>query len=281
MNATEKTYSWDFLKTFKIEAARPVHGWQAVASLIERSKQAFLPRIQQYLESESQWENRLRPLCGNQYTCDWSKFRPLRRTREEDWSDWLAWLLETSQTGILADSLFAQHMECQIGAFISPKVDREVSVDDRRADIVATWNTDQKSHIEVKIWDENFAKTFETAKKLRKTAPGSDWNDFILIPSESEEAWNEVAQTYDNFETIKVMAILWEDIVRGLRKCLWNEHESIFWRAWAWTFCSMIEKEILGLERLDRNPKKSNPLQMQMTLRWLNVLNPDMETKYE
>jgi hypothetical protein len=63
-----------------------------------------------------------------------------------------------------------------------------------------------------------------------------------------------VAQTYDNFETIKVIAILWEDIVRGLRKCLWNEHESIFWRAWAWTFCSMIEKEILGLERLDSPP---------------------------
>ena len=155
-------------------------------------------------------------------TCDWSKFRPLRRDREEDWSDWLAWLLETSRNNpeFSADSLFAQQMSCQVESFISPCVDREVCVEGRRADIVVTWKTAQKTHIEVKIWDQSFDKTFETAQKLHTKAPESDWYDFILIPSESEEAWDEVARIYSQDQTVKVTVIFWDDVVRGLRRCL-------------------------------------------------------------
>jgi hypothetical protein len=230
----QKTFSWNFLKKFKIASTRPVFEWTTITRLIERSQQAIIPRIREYQKWENRWDKRLQQLCGSQMTCDWSKFRPLRRDREEDWSDWLAWLLETSQTGILADSLFAQQMSCQVESFISPCVDREVCVEGRRADIVVTWKTAQKTHIEVKIWDESFDKTFETAQKLHTKAPESDWYDFILIPSESEEAWDEVARIYSQDQTVKVTVIFWDDVVRGLRRCLWNAHESVFWRPLLW-----------------------------------------------
>jgi len=277
---SDKGYSWDFLKKFRIEAARSVHGWQAIRGLIEKSRQAIIPRIRECQDLERQWEERLRPLCGDQTILDWRKFRPLRLNREEDWSDWLAWLLETSATGNLAESLFGRHMDCQIETFISPTVDREVPVDDRRADIVITWNTKQNADIEVKVWDPHFEKTFETAEKLHKTTPDSDWNDFILIPATSQQSWNEVAQAHAERETIKVETILWEDVVRGLRKCLWHGHESVFWRAWAWAFCSTIEAEILCLERLDKL-QRPGPNQIQMVLRWLDVLNLNCANQYE
>lgn len=274
----QNNYSWDFLKKFQSEAIFSVHEWQLIIRLIEKSEQAIKPHIQECQDLEILWEKRLRPLCGEQTTINWSKFRPLRRSREEDWSDWLAWLLETSQTGFLADSLFAEHMKCQREIFISPNVEREVSLDGRRADIVIAWKAPWMTHIEVKIWDQNFDKTFETAKKLQEKAPKSDWHNFILIPNESQEAWNEAAQRYSVGEKVKVTVVLWNDVVRGLRRCLWHETESVFWRAWAWVFCSVIEKELLGLEKLERDP--SHP-KIQMVLQWLKVLKITPEEKHE
>lgn len=272
-------HSWDFLEKIQIEGVRDVPEWQTVTRLIEKSEQAIKPHIQECQDLEILWEKRLLMFCGDQTTIDWSEFRPLRRNREEDWSDWLAWLLKTSQTGVLADSLFAQHMNCQSESFISPaKVDREVTAGDRRADIVVTWKTTRKTDIEVKIWDQNFEKTFETAQKLHETSPNSDWSDFILIPSQSQMAWNEVAQKYGNNQTVKITVILWDDVVRGLRRCLWHERESIFWRAWAWGFCSVIEKELLGLEKLSSGFKHPK---IQMILQWLSILKINPEEKYE
>ena len=271
-------YSWDFLKKFQMETVYSLQEWELVASLIEKSEQAIKPHIEECHDWELRWEKRLRPLCGDQTTINWSKFRPLRRGREEDWSDWLAWLLETSQTGILSDSLFGDQMKCQPETFISPTVEREASLEGRRADIVISWKTKRMTHVEVKIWDENFGKTFETSIKLHKSAPDKIWNDFILIPSQSQEAWNEVAQKYSNDESINVAVILWDDVARGLRRCLWHERESVFWRAWAWGFCSVIEKELLGLEKLASDfghPK------IQMILQQLNVLKINPEEKYE
>ena len=134
------------------------------------------------------------------------------------------------------------------------------------------------THVEVKIWDRNFEKTFETARKLHATAPDGEWHDFILIPGQSQEAWKEVAKNHSTDESVKVTVILWGDVARGVRRCLWHEHESVFWRAWAWGFCSVIEKELLGLEKL--NYDSSHP-KIQMILQWLNVLKIYTEEKYE
>jgi len=249
-----------------------------LVSLIEKSEQAIKPHIEECHDWELRWEKRLRPLCGDQTTINWSKFRPLRRSREEDWSDWLAWLLETSQTGFFADSLFAEHMKCQPETFILPTVERETPLEGRRADIVISWKTKRMTHVEVKIGDENFDKTFETSIKPHKSAPDKNWNDFILIPGQSQEAWNETAQKYINDESANVTVILWDDVARGLRRCLWHERESVFWRAWAWVFCSVIEKELLGLEKLGRD---SNHPKIQVILNWLSIMKINTEEKYE
>ncbi|HEY1663861.1 MAG TPA: hypothetical protein VGI03_15695 [Verrucomicrobiae bacterium] len=281
MNGFQKTHTWDFLKVLTIEQVQPVYSWQPIRELLKLSRQAIMPRVQERQNLESQWAVKLRPICGIKGDLEWSKFRPLRSSREEDWSDWLAWVLETSQAGVLAESLFGKYMNCEAKTFTTPEVNREVQIDNRRADVVAFWRTEQITHIEVKIWDRNFEKTFETARKLREIEPSGNWNDFILIPSESRESWIEAVKTFSGYGMHKIEVIFWDDVVRGLRKCLWNEHESILWRAWAWTFCNVIERKILGLRRLDKGPENSSPSEMQMTMRWLNVLNLNLEEIYE
>ena len=208
---------------------------------------------------------------------DWDEFRPLRTQREEDWSDWLAWLLKTSQTGILAHTLFGEQVGFQPDALALPMAEREKTLVDRRADIVITWRAKGMTHIEVKIDDKDFAKTYETARELREKNPG-EWCDFILIPERSKPAWLEVEQVCSLTESIKIMPILWDDVVRGLRRSLWARKESVLWCAWAWTFCSVIEKKVLRL-----NPPKSDASrpEIQPILHWLSILKINPEEKYE
>lgn len=64
------------------------------------------------------------------------EFRPLRTDREEDWSDWLAYLLKTSTRGVLAHAVFGPADAEVIELAAPPKVKREFRVEDRRADVV-------------------------------------------------------------------------------------------------------------------------------------------------
>jgi hypothetical protein len=270
--AVHETYSWDvFADLIKL---RPQWRWESIHRLIGLSQLALIPRIQECEALQSQWVEKLRPVCGEQATLDWSRFRPLRLSREEDWSDWLAWLLEASNTGVLAKTIFEVELDWSVEIFIRPSVRREVIADDRRADIVARWGTGKFSQIEVKLWDKNFAKTYDTSQKLRSPdiRPQAEWWNFILIPREAMEAWKATPNVTPNLE---VKAIYWDDVVRGLRRCLWSEIETVFWRAWAWTFSCAIEREILGLRPLGK-VENSSVFKMQMTLKWLTVLNPEL-----
>ena len=51
------------------------------------------------------WDDSLVDLGGDPSARDWTSFRTLRREREEDWSDWLAQLIEDSKSGRFASFL--------------------------------------------------------------------------------------------------------------------------------------------------------------------------------
>jgi len=274
----EIKYSWDFLQSFDIGAVPSADDWQSIMRLSDKAEEAIKPHISELKKLEVLWAKRLAPVCGHQVNINWSKFRPLRLSREEDWSDWLAWLLENSQTGVFAYSLFADRMKRPIELFVLPNVEREVSLEGRRADVVVEWQSNCMSHVEVKIWDENFDKTFETSQRLRSTAPDREWTDFILIPNQSQAAWNEIAQEHSEGDMCQVSIILWDDVARALRRCLWEGRESAFWRAWAWAFCRVIEHEVLGLRKLEGNCGASK---IPMILLWLSVLNVNPEGGHE
>lgn len=223
---------------------------------------------------EREWAIKLKPLCGGNYCPDFQRFRPLRHSREEDWSDWLAWLLETLNTGLLAETLFGNSMNRDASPFRSPekKVEREVWSEDRerRADIVAEWNKHLFTHIEVKVWDQNFEKTFETSRLLRSRHTEAKWTDAVLIPETSRAAWENVAKEHQDEN---VTELLWWDVAYALRQCLWLGREPLAWRAWAWSFCCAIEAHIL---LLPRPSVSSSTLEHLATVaRWVRLLSRD------
>jgi hypothetical protein len=267
-----RDFSWSFLKTFCMPGRESSFQWNSVQMMQEKTHAALVPATARYQLLKHKWDRRLRPLGGDPATLPFDDFRPLRLSREEDWSDWLAWLLRTSETGAFAEVLFGQYMN-RGSRFAAREVEREKPTEARRADIVVSWESGQRSHIEVKIEDSQFGKTFDTAKELRGREPKSKWHHFILLPDERMKDWYAVASDREVGE--EVYAIPWSNVVVGLRRCLWAGSESLVWRTWAWTFCAAIERHILHLSELDK--LRSDEAKLQMALSWLSLLSSSQE----
>jgi len=235
-----------------------------------KAQKALAPYRGSYEHLRHLWERKLRHMCGDLHGLEWAGFRPLRLSREEDWSDWLAWLLQTSITGVLAEAMLGQHMGCGSASLGTPKIRREVPTEtgERRADLVVEWRSGRRTHIEVKVGDENFEKTFETCRGLHRKVSGRVWCHAILIPDASRTAWDEVAEAHEADCAVEV--ILWSDVVRGLRRSLWDIREPIAWQAWAWAFCGAVESHLLGLQK--PNFLRSRIADLDMVSRWVEVL---------
>ena len=234
--------------------------------------------LRRYKQIIWQWHYRLQEFGGDPSDFAWTEFRPLRLTREEDWSDWLGWLFSTSTEGELAWRLFGEELGRSALFLRNPKVLREEASEDqqRRADILLLWQPKLGIHIEVKVGDEQFGKTLETGRKLREKHPAREWRNFVLIPDESLGAWDESAKSGASGKQ-EVEVLLWNDVARSLRSCLWSKRESIVWRTWAWTFCGAIEQELLGLAR--PRPTQSDLSQFNLANRWMELLNLEKGNK--
>ena len=81
-----KHYEWDstyrkWLETYKVYLKEIEDEYSRMLKLSNRALKAF---------------------GGDPSSTDWSNFRPLRLSREEDWADWLMHLIEQSGTGLLS-----------------------------------------------------------------------------------------------------------------------------------------------------------------------------------
>lgn len=269
-SSAEPTSPWRRLGQWARKRPTLVARWEAIRGLVRRGQDALLPYQRRFEELERSWKRKLGPLCGSAYDVDWNRFRPLRLSREEDWSDWLAWLLKTSVTGLLGETIFGTFLKDH--DFKTPKVEREYPKgQERRVDLALQWRTgDSCTSLEVKVKDKNFEKTFETCQMLERCKPGVRWNHAILIPDRSENAWSSVVGQHERDE---VRVVLWRDVAHGLRKCLWANQEPVCWKAWAWSFCRAVEHHLLELRR----PPWSNrgASRLVMAARWVDLLETD------
>jgi len=268
--ARNRGVSWAWLRRLRGKQTRLDFRWRSINALKDKAEGALAPYHGRYQHLLHRWKQRLRPICGELFEVAWADFRPLRLSREEAWSDMLAWLLEAATTGILGRLMFGAHTNHNSACFRTRNVEREVQTknQERRADIVVTWRSGQRTHIEVKVGDKNFDKTFETCRKLHAAIPTCVWSDAILMPDGSRAAWEKAARSNVGESTVEV--ILWDDVARYLRRCLWERREPAAWQAWAWTFCGAIEADLLGLRSPDGLPLGISRL--QMASRWVEVL---------
>ena len=179
---------------------------------------------------------------------DWAKFRPLRLSREEDWSDWLAFMLQDPAGWSVASALFPVAVDAEE----VEEAQREVALGggNRRADLVLLWRGQRATHVEVKLWDQDFGKTGETAQLCESHFSGvSEWKHYILVPETQREACaSEVDEDRIEIRT-------WSEVSRELRRALLGPR-SVQWLAFARAFCGAIEQRLIGCPVLSQQGVK-------------------------
>ncbi len=218
--------------------------WEVFEPLKEKARGLLQAEVGDLPKLIHAWDNKLASYGGDSSKSEWVTFRPLRVGREEDWSDWLGFLIETSKTGVLAARMFGRTH----GALTS-KVCREAVAGDYRADLLIYWENGGVAHLEVKIDDPNLEKTFAASDAFEAEFGNcGEWRNFILMKESARSRWSTITRSVPRG---KVSDIVWGDVAVGLRQALWRGGETVGWNAWAYAFLGAIEEKILALGRFE------------------------------
>jgi hypothetical protein len=263
--ARESGPSWEFLSTFHVPESlvpRPAT-WGTFDTWFRLAAQAADAQRQALEHELEPWDERLVELGGDPSRTDFTDFRPLRTSREEDWSDWLQHLLRSARSGD-----FARHLLGRSQAHPDARRELECAGGAYRADLVVFWTDAAATHVEVKVGDLQFEKTWATADALEAEHPRiREWMHFILLPDEHLGLWHQTARNRNRSRHIETLT--WGDVTLALRRTLLRTEEPMSWRVWAWTYCGAIEQRLLGMPRYESG---LSPASASTLLRYLNRL---------
>lgn len=238
--------SWTVFEHFA--SPKDVHSWNDAAVFVEAAERASGRNRSELARLRALNDVALADIGGDPSADDWRLFRPLRRDREEDWSDWLGELLASSSTGRFAHALLGRIESRTPGDYVGAVAAREVSHEGHRADLIIEWCDATYTHIEVKVGDPNLEKTIGTAGKVEALMRpwGRPRSDVLLLLPSQQQAWAALCATHPDWPA-RVRELSWQDVATALRPSLLpNAGESTTWRVWARTFCGAIEQELLG-----------------------------------
>jgi hypothetical protein len=242
-DAPTERYTWEAFDGF--DRPRRAASWAVLTEFVHRGQRFAAERCQAFPGLLQQWDGHLEDLDGDPSRADWTAFRPLRADREEHWSDWLQHFIATSMSGAFSHQIFGRNSFAAAGECAQPRVLREDTAEARRADLVIQWRGALHTHLEVKVGDQSFAKTIETAESLERKYPRNAWTHYILLPLEDVARWSATSGT----EESGIHVITWDDVATALRRSLRRHDESRHWLTWSHGFCGLVEQKLLGHPR--------------------------------
>jgi len=247
MSNPELLTDWKFLKDWKLLSQLNdieknswimiLPTWNSFNLFFNTFKNFSEKEKKYYMELLERSDEILHEYGGDPLNHEWSDFRPLRLSREEDWSDWLAFFIKES-TGKFIYHLFNFNKHLS-------SIEREFIADSSRADIVIEWgDKTEATHIEIKIGDPNLSKTHSTSMDIRNNMPHvKHWFDFIILLDKQETDWKKVDEL-NKEKNIEILFRTWSDVAVALRKCLYEKSENLLWRSLAYTFAGCIETKL-------------------------------------
>lgn len=182
---------------------------------------------------------------------------PLQPSNEMGWSRWLARVLAPS--GALVAELFDVAVEGPPETII--REDRLATPDGsvRRPDILVCY-PDRGISIEVKLGDEHYEKTAETARLVEQEYNDKDWTHVLLVPRWQADRLESivappVTKGHDGQRRVEwadpgpIRVCYWRDVTAAIRSLLLqgtvvDDH----WAANAYQFCAVAEQRLLGFQ---------------------------------
>lgn len=228
---------WSFLTEFAYNQPIAPTTWDDAIAFGNALATLEAPLRERLRVAFERWDTVLSDLGGDPLRENWARFRPLRLGREEDWSNWLAWLLESSTSGRFAALLFGR----EANTCCKPKIDRELPIKPYRLDLCIGWSNDDLTTVEVKVGDQDFEKTTRAAETHRLANPRTNCDDWILLPQ----------RDFDRYDAAGVRKIGWDHVAKRLRECIRYSDESMTWRVFGRAFVGCIEQDLLRFPRID------------------------------
>ncbi|MFC6954938.1 hypothetical protein [Halorubellus litoreus] len=182
---------------------------------------------------------------------------PLPPATEPDWSTWLARTLRPSHA--LPETLFDTTLNDNPTTVRTEAVLPNADGTDRRADLLI-FHDDRAVSIEVKLGDENYAKTAETVALVEHHYPNYEWTHVLLLPEQQQDALTATLDsTTIDTDTERprldwpgkpsVRVLYWRDVAVALRSCLVRGAcVDAYWAANAYLLCASIERRVVGFQ---------------------------------
>ena len=215
-------------------------------------------------QSNDEWSQSEGPFDTDPLAADLTLDRlsrgPFQPTGEVEWSQWLAQLLRPSAE--LTAELFDLEVTHPPQKVVREEQLSKAAEEDgsfRRPDILV-FHTDRGISIEVKLDDEEYRKTAETAKLVERHHEERDWTHTLLLPDRKGQRLESIvdppiSSPSDGYPQIEwndpgsVTVLYWRDVTAAIRSLLYrDEIVDDHWAATAYLFCSVAEQQLMGFK---------------------------------
>ncbi|WP_225741172.1 hypothetical protein [Halorussus halophilus] len=212
-------------------------------------------------ESNEEWERSDAPFDTDPLTADlsrnWGKRGPLQPNGEVEWSRWLAQLLRPTKA--LGTELFDLPADEAPNEVIREDQLSKPDGSIRRPDLLLFYAKRGVS-IEVKLGDENYRKTADTAKLVEQHYDDQRWAHTLLLPKRQKkrlDAIVEPALSCKHEEQLQIEwadpgpidVLYWRDVTAAIRSVLRQGLvDDDHWAANAYLFCAVAEQRIMNFQ---------------------------------
>jgi len=181
---------------------------------------------------------------------------PLHPSNEVEWSRWLAQLIRPS--ALLPAELFGGPGDQAPSEVILEDQLSKKEGSFRRPDILVLYENWGVS-IEVKLGDENYRKTADTARLVERHYDDREWKHTLLLPKRKKNRLEAIVGPslthrgdyltieWDNPRPVDV--VYWRDVTEAVRSILLRgEIVDDHWAANAYLFCAVAEQQLMNFQ---------------------------------
>lgn len=157
------------------------------------------------LEALVEKSNQLLSPLEDPFSTDFGLHRWLRNSREEIYSDWLAWILQGFDNAAEVFQIFGLEVADSRG-WSSATITREVPIPEGRLDIVLRWPGKALLVLEVKVTDEESADTKKQNgyRNWMEMQRGERWKEALLLTLDANSGDSEGGFQRRDWRTICV-----------------------------------------------------------------------------
>lgn len=205
---------------------------------------------------------------------------PLQPSGEVEWSKWLAQLMRPSAA--LTTELFNITVDQAPSEVIREDQLSKQAGSFRRPDILLC-HADRGVSIEVKLDDENYKKTAETAKLVERHYDDREWVHALLLPKGKKKRLNSILEPplssrHDDQLQVEwddpgpVGVKYWRDVTAAMRSLLRRGAVvDDYWAANAYLFCAVAEQQIMNFQPQPAVERLADPANVVDTVQPIGI----------